>query len=38
MYARGAGDTKGQLMAHVLAVKSLLEANGKLPGNVKNGV
>ncbi|MCP2802694.1 M20/M25/M40 family metallo-hydrolase, partial [Salmonella enterica subsp. enterica serovar Typhimurium] len=35
IYARGAGDNKGQLMAQVLAVKTLLEVNGELPVNVK---
>ncbi|WP_257958704.1 M20/M25/M40 family metallo-hydrolase [Bacillus sp. V3-13] len=35
IYARGAGDNKGQLMAQVLAVKSLLETHGELPVNVK---
>ncbi|RFU65054.1 M20/M25/M40 family metallo-hydrolase [Peribacillus glennii] len=35
IFARGAGDNKGQLMAHVSAVKALLEAYGELPVNVK---
>lgn len=35
IYARGAGDNKGQLMAQILAVKTLLETNGELPVNVK---
>jgi acetylornithine deacetylase/succinyl-diaminopimelate desuccinylase-like protein len=35
IYARGAGDNKGQLIAHVLAVKTLLDLHGKLPINVK---
>lgn len=35
IYGRGTGDNKGQLIAHVLAVKTLLEQNGSLPVNVK---
>lgn len=35
IYGRGTGDNKGQLIAHVLAVKSLLELYEKLPINVK---
>lgn len=35
IFGRGTGDNKGQLIAHVLAVKSLLELYGKLPINVK---
>ncbi len=35
IYGRGTGDNKGQLIAHVLAVKSLLDLYGKLPINVK---
>lgn len=35
IYGRGTGDNKGQLIAHVLAVKTLLEQNGSLPINVK---
>lgn len=35
IYGRGTGDNKGQLIAHVLAVKTLLELDGKLPVNVK---
>lgn len=35
IYGRGTGDNKGQLIAHVLAVKTLLELYGKLPINVK---
>lgn len=35
IYGRGTGDNKGQLLAHVLAVKTLLELYGKLPINVK---
>lgn len=35
IYCRGAGDNKGQLMAHLLAVKSYQDVAGKLPINVK---
>ncbi|MFP7175150.1 M20/M25/M40 family metallo-hydrolase [Priestia filamentosa] len=35
IYCRGAGDNKGQLMAHVLAVKTYLDAVGELPINIK---
>lgn len=35
IYARGTGDNKGQLIAHVLAVKTLLKTHGSLPVNVK---
>lgn len=35
IFARGAGDNKGQLLAHVLAVGSYLEMNAPLPVNVK---
>ncbi|PRY82303.1 M20/M25/M40 family metallo-hydrolase [Alkalibacterium olivapovliticus] len=35
IFGRGTGDNKGQLIAHVLAVKTLLEQNGSLPVNVK---
>jgi len=35
IYARGADDNKGQHMAHIKAVESLLRANGELPVNVK---
>lgn len=35
IYGRGTGDNKGQLIAHVLAVKTLLELYGQLPINVK---
>lgn len=35
IYCRGAGDNKGQLLAHVLAVKACLDALGELPINVK---
>ncbi|WP_236692718.1 M20/M25/M40 family metallo-hydrolase [Aneurinibacillus tyrosinisolvens] len=35
IFARGAGDNKGQLMAQVLAVKTMLDLYGELPVNVK---
>lgn len=35
VYARGSGDNKGQFLAHILAVKTLLECEEKLPINVK---
>jgi acetylornithine deacetylase/succinyl-diaminopimelate desuccinylase-like protein len=35
VYARGAGDNKGQLLANVLAVRTMLETNERLPINVK---
>jgi len=35
LYGRGAGDNKGQLLAHILAVKIILEKNNSLPINVK---
>ncbi|WP_208560726.1 M20/M25/M40 family metallo-hydrolase [Marinilactibacillus kalidii] len=35
IYGRGTGDNKGQLIAHVLAVKALLDLHGRLPVNVK---
>ncbi|SEC52313.1 M20/M25/M40 family metallo-hydrolase [Paenibacillus sp. GP183] len=35
IYARGAGDNKGQLMAQLLAVKTYLDAFGELPINIK---
>jgi len=35
LYGRGAADNKGQLLAHVLAVKSYLAAGDSLPVNVK---
>jgi len=35
IYARGASDDKGQIMAHILAVKSLLEKNIDFPLNIK---
>jgi acetylornithine deacetylase/succinyl-diaminopimelate desuccinylase-like protein len=34
IYARGAGDNKGQHFAQILAVESLLAVNGQLPCNV----
>lgn len=33
--ARGASDDKGQIFVHVKAVEALLQANGRLPVNVK---
>ncbi|NBG87830.1 M20/M25/M40 family metallo-hydrolase [Isachenkonia alkalipeptolytica] len=35
IYGRGTGDNKGQLITHVLAVKTYLETLGSLPVNVK---
>ena len=35
VYARGATDDKGQVIAHVKAVEALMKAEGKLPVNVK---
>lgn len=35
VYARGASDNKGQIFAHVKGVEALLQANGRLPVNVK---
>ena len=35
VYARGATDDKGQIIAHVKAVESLIQSEGKLPDNVK---
>jgi acetylornithine deacetylase/succinyl-diaminopimelate desuccinylase-like protein len=35
LYARGAGDNKGQLVAHVLAAKAWLETAGGPPVNLK---
>jgi acetylornithine deacetylase/succinyl-diaminopimelate desuccinylase-like protein len=35
LYARGAADDKGQVVAQVKALESLLAANGKLPINVR---
>ena len=34
IYARGAGDNKGQHFANLLAIESLLAVNGALPCNV----
>jgi acetylornithine deacetylase/succinyl-diaminopimelate desuccinylase-like protein len=34
LYARGAGDNKGQHFAQILAVESILAVNGQLPCNV----
>ena len=35
IYARGASDDKGNMLAPILAVEALLKTNGKLPVNVK---
>jgi acetylornithine deacetylase/succinyl-diaminopimelate desuccinylase-like protein len=35
IYARGAGDNKGQMFAHLKAVEAVLRTRGKLPVNVK---
>jgi acetylornithine deacetylase/succinyl-diaminopimelate desuccinylase-like protein len=35
LYGRGAGDNKGQLLTHILAVRSYLKMAGDLPVNVK---
>ncbi len=35
IYARGATDDKGQMFAHIAAVDAMLNADGKLPVNVK---
>lgn len=35
IYARGAGDNKGQFLAHIMAIQSCLELHGQLPINVK---
>ena len=35
VYARGATDDKGQMLAHVKAVETLLKSEGRLPLNVK---
>jgi acetylornithine deacetylase/succinyl-diaminopimelate desuccinylase-like protein len=35
IYGRGTGDNKGQFIAHILAVKTLLSLEEKLPINVK---
>ena len=35
LYARGASDNKGQHLAHVKAVESLLKTSGNLPVNIK---
>lgn len=34
VYARGASDDKGEIMAHILGVQDLLEKEGRLPLNV----
>ncbi len=35
IYARGSADNKGQLMAHLAAIRSFLDVTGRLPCNVK---
>lgn len=35
IYARGAGDNKGQFLAHILAVRNYLKLHGGLPINLK---
>jgi acetylornithine deacetylase/succinyl-diaminopimelate desuccinylase-like protein len=35
VFARGATDDKGQMLAHIKAVETLLQSEGKLPVNVK---
>jgi acetylornithine deacetylase/succinyl-diaminopimelate desuccinylase-like protein len=35
IYARGVGDNKGQHLAHILAIESLLASQAELPCNVK---
>jgi acetylornithine deacetylase/succinyl-diaminopimelate desuccinylase-like protein len=35
IYARGAGDNKGQFMTHILAIKTMLQEEGSLPINIK---
>ncbi|MGE0491862.1 MAG: dipeptidase [Vulcanimicrobiota bacterium] len=35
VYARGATDDKGQFLAHIKAVKTLMQTDGQLPINVK---
>lgn len=35
LYARGSSDDKGQMFAHVKAVESVLQTEGKLPVNVR---
>lgn len=35
IFCRGVGDNKGQLMTHVLAIKTYLDAFGELPINIK---
>jgi len=34
IYARGVGDNKGQHLAHILAIESLLACHGQLPCNI----
>ena len=35
IYARGAGDNKGQMFAHLKAVEAVLKTRGKLPVTLK---
>lgn len=35
LYGRGTGDNKGQFLAHLMAVRALLEVEGRLPVSVK---
>ena len=35
IFCRGAGDNKGQFIAHILAVKTYMDALGELPVNIK---
>ncbi|WP_246943307.1 M20/M25/M40 family metallo-hydrolase [Bacillus pinisoli] len=35
IYCRGVGDNKGQLITHLLAVKTMLDVHSKLPINIK---
>src|SRR5699024_1148309 len=35
IYARGAGDNKGQLLAHILAIDTLLKMYENIPVNIK---
>ena len=34
VYARGATDNKGQILAHILGVQEAMESNGELPVNL----
>lgn len=35
IYARGAGDNKGQMFAHLKAIEAILQTRGRLPVNLK---